>query len=180
MSGAAVAEAPAAGGGGATGGGGGGGGSNKALIIVVLVFNVLIAAGLGYQVLMGQGKAAAGHIKGGHGEEDGHEKQPAAPKFGPLVEIGALVANLSGPLSGHYAKVFVHAEAADDKAKLVVEGALVPIRAETLLYLSGLELKDAAGQSQIRSIAEELTVKLNALVGKSTIKRVYFSEFVIQ
>ena len=173
----AAADAPA----GAKGGAGGG--SNKLLLIVVLAFNVLIAAGLGYQVMMGQGKGAAGHIKGAEGEHagaEGEKEGAAAPKFGPLIEVGSMVANMSGPLSGHYAKVFVHVEAADEKAKTRLEAALVPIRSEALLFFSNLELKDATGQDQIRLLAEELKEKLNALVGKDTIKRVYFSEFVIQ
>jgi len=165
------AESPAASG----GGGAGGGGSNKALIIVVLIFNVLIAAGLGYQVLMGQAKSAAGQIKAG--EEHG---KAAPTKFGPLIEVGSLVANLSGPLSGHYAKVFLHLEASDDKMKTRIEEALVPIRSEALLYLNGLDIKDASGQAQIRTMSEALKTRLNALIGKNTIRRVYFSEFVVQ
>jgi flagellar protein FliL len=168
MSGAA-AESPA------TSGGAGGGGSNKALIIVVLVFNVLIAAGLGYQVLMGQAKVATGQIK----PAEEHDKAAVA-KFGPLIEIGALVANLSGPLSGHYAKVFLHVEASDDKMKTRIEEALVPIRSEAILYLNGLDVKDASGQVQIRTMSEALKTRLNALIGKNTIRRVYFSEFVVQ
>jgi flagellar FliL protein len=169
MSGAAATDTPAG------SGGGGGGGSNKPLLIVVLVFNVLIAAGLGYQVLMGRAKPAAGHI-------EGEEKKPKEPAehFGPLVEVGSLVANLSGAMSGHYAKVFLHVEAKDDKAKARIDEALVPIRAEALLYLNGLETKDVEGQAQMRNMAEQLKTKLNALIGKDTIKRVYFSEFVIQ
>jgi flagellar FliL protein len=173
-----AAAATPAGGGAASGGGGG---SNKLLLIIVLVFNVLIAAGLGYQVLMGQGKGAAGQIKpGDHGGEHGDGKDGAGPSFGPLIEVGSMVANMSGPLSGHYAKVFVHVEAADETAKPRVEAALVPIRSEVLLFFSNLDLKDATGQDQIRALAEELKTKLNTLVGKDTIKRVYFSEFVIQ
>jgi flagellar FliL protein len=171
MSGQA-AESPAASG----GGGAGGGGSNKALIIVVLVFNVLIAAGLGYQVLMGQAKGATGQIKAG----DEHGKAAAPTKFGPLIEVGSLVANLSGPLSGHYAKVFMHLEASDEKMKTRIEEALVPIRSEALLYLNGLDIKDASGQAQIRTMSEALKTRLNALIGTNTIRRVYFSEFVVQ
>jgi flagellar protein FliL len=167
-----AAESPPAGGGTSASSGG----SNKALIIIVLVFNVLIAAGLGYQVLMGQAKGAAGHIKA----SDEHAKEPAPTKFGPLIEVGALVANLGGPITGHYAKVVMHLEASDDKTKARIEEALVPIRSESLLYLSGLDLKDASGQAQIRVISEALKTKLNALIGKNTIRRVYFSEFVIQ
>jgi flagellar protein FliL len=166
-----AAESPPAGGGTSAGGG-----SNKALIIIVLVFNVLIAAGLGYQVLMGQAKGAAGHLKAG----DEHAKEAALPKFGPLIEVGALVANLGGPVSGHYAKVLMHLEASDEKMKVRIEEALVPIRAESLLYLNGLDIKDASGQAQIRTMSEVLKTRLNALIGKNTIRRVYFSEFVIQ
>lgn len=177
MSGAAAAETPAGG----NAGGGSGGGSNKVLLIVVLAFNVLIAAGLGYQVVIGQGKAATGQIKGEeHGGEEGKDGAHAAPKFGPLIEVGSMVANMSGPLSGHYAKVFVHVEATDDKAKALVEAALVPIRSECLLFFSSIEMKDATGQEQIRGLAEQLKVKLNELIGKETIRRVFFSEFVIQ
>jgi flagellar FliL protein len=171
MSTAAATDTPAGGGGGSSGGG-----SNKLLLIVVLVFNVLIAAGLGYQVVLGRAKPAAGHLEGG----DKHEPKEAAEHFGPLIEVGALVANLSGALSGHYAKVFLHVEGKDEKAKVRIEEALVPIRAEALFYLNGLEVKDVEGQVQMRTMAEALKTKLNALIGKDMIKRVYFSEFVIQ
>jgi len=124
---------------------------------------------------MGQAKGAAGQIK--PGEEHG---KAGPTKFGPLIEIGSLVANLSGPLSGHYAKVFVHVEASDEKMKTRIEEALVPIRAEALLYLNGLDIKDASGQTQIRTMSEALKTRLNALIGPNTIRRVYFSEFVVQ
>src|SRR5262249_41705347 len=103
--------------------------SNKGLLMVVLVFNVLIAGGLGVQVGMGQkaakeaAKAAAEHGKEG-GEHDGEKGE----KFGPLIEVGSLVANLGDPGSGHYVKVALHIETTNEETAKRLESALVPIR----------------------------------------------------
>jgi flagellar FliL protein len=184
MSEAAAAEKPSAPAGG-----------NKMLLLLVLVVNVLIAGGLGYVVLSGQKNAAAAKPAAGHGEGHGEadaEEEPAeeesgghakkgSSKFGPLVEIGTFVANLTAPNgASRYAKVGLHVEATSDDAKLKVEAAIVPIRNEALMYLSGLQADQAIGQEKIRLLQEELLKRVGALVGKNTIRRVYFSEFVIQ
>jgi flagellar FliL protein len=145
---------------------------NKKLLTVVLLFNVLIAVGLGYLVLNGQ----KGHAADKPAEE--HGKHPKG--FGPLVEVGSLVANLKGPDAAHYVKIALHVEAKDEEAKKHVEEAVVPIRSEALLYLSGMEIKDVAGQEKMRMIAKELQTRIGLMVGKDTVRRVFFSEFVIQ
>ena len=172
------------------------------LLLVVLVFNVLIAGGLAYVVLSGQKNAAAAKPAGGHGEGHGEEaeaegggeehEEPAeeessghgkksSSKFGPLVEVGTFVANLTAPNgASRYAKVGLHVEAANEDAKVKIEAAIVPIRNEALMYLSGLQADQAIGQEKIRALQEELLKRLTALVGRNTIRRVYFSEFVIQ
>ena len=172
-------------------------GGNKKLLVMVLVFNVVIAGALGYLMLSGkQGQAEKAHhaAEGAHegeaegeGEEaeaeakgkDGHK---AASKFGPLVEIGSFVANLSNPGSGpsRYAKVTVHVEAFDEEAKVKVEAALVPIRAEALMYFSNAKVEDVIGQDKIQALSEELLKRITVLVGKKTVRRVFFSELVVQ
>jgi flagellar protein FliL len=171
-------------------------GGNKMLLLLVLVVNVLIAGGLAYVVISGQknaaAKPAAGHGEG-HGEaeaeeepeheeaSDGHGAKKGPSKFGPLVEVGTFVANLTAPNgASRYAKVGLHVEATNDDAKLKVEAAIVPIRNEALMYLSGLQADQAIGQEKIKALQDELLKRLGALVGKNTIRRVYFSEFVIQ
>jgi flagellar FliL protein len=165
-------------------------GGSKKLLIMVLGFNVMIAGGLGYLVLAGQhGHAAEGKEKhaggdGAHegGAEDAKGDKKAGPKFGPLLEVGSFVANLAnpGPGPGRYAKVTVFIEAADEEAKLRLEVALVPIRSEALMFLSNAKAEDVIGQDKIRVLSEELLKRVNALVGKNSVKRVYFSELVVQ
>jgi flagellar basal body-associated protein FliL len=168
------------------------GGGNKMLLLVVLVVNVLIAGGLAYVVISNQKNAAAAasaakHGEGGEGHEgaegeEGHgAKAASAPKFGPLVEIGTFVANLTSPSGqSRYAKVSLHVEATNEETKTKVEAAVVPIRSEALLFLSGLSSEQVIGQEKIRQLQEDLLKRLNLLIGANTIKKVYFSEFVVQ
>jgi flagellar FliL protein len=183
MSEAAAAEKPAA----------PAGGSNKLLLLIVLVVNVLIAGGLGFVVFTNQknNAAAAKHQGGEEGHEaaegeaegdagEGHAKKSSG-KFGPLVEIGTFVANLTsqaGP--NRYAKVALHVEATNEDTQKKLEAAVVPLKNEALLYLSGLQAEQVVGQDKIRLIQDELQKRMTAVVGKNVIKHVYFSEFVIQ
>jgi flagellar FliL protein len=175
-----------------------GGGGNKMLLLIVLVVNVLIAGGLAYVVISNQKSAAAAAAAAakhgaaeGEGEEGGEGHEAAAEgeghaakgggKFGPLIEIGTFVANLtSANGQSRYAKVALHVEAVNEEAKVTLEAAVVPIRSESLLFLSGLSAEQVIGQEKIRQLQEDLQKRLTTLVGKNTVKRVYFSEFVVQ
>jgi flagellar FliL protein len=166
-------------------------GGSKKLLLAVLLFNVVIAGGLGYLVLSGRAhsepkaKAAAGEgHEAGEAEAEGDDKkdEKAGPKFGPLLEVGSFVANLANPNQGpgRYAKVTLYIEATDEEAKVRAEAALVPIRSEALMYLSNAKAEDVIGQDKIRLLSEEMLKRINAMVGKGTVKRVYFSELVVQ
>jgi flagellar basal body-associated protein FliL len=170
------------------------GSGNKKLLLMVLIFNVMIAAGLGYLVISGRNKPVEktkhedGAAEKGAGDAEPEEAEPEAKggkpasKFGPLLDVGTFVANLAatGPAPGRYAKVSLTVEATNEEAKTKVEGALVPIRAEALMYFSNAKPEDVIGQEKIHALADELVKRFNALVGKNTVKRVFFSELVVQ
>jgi flagellar basal body-associated protein FliL len=177
-------------------------GGSKKLLLMVLIFNVMIAGGLGYIVLSGRNQAAAPAKKAAaHGEEEGEEghadkeaeeeeeesgdSKAHGSKFGPLLEVGAFVANLAASAQSptapaRYAKVALFVEVRDEEAKTKVEAALVPIKAEALMFLSNAKPEDVIGQDKIKILSEELQKRITALVGKKLIKRVYFSELVVQ
>jgi len=174
-------------------------GGNKKLLLMVLIFNVLIAGGLVYLVLAGRSHAAEQPKKAeGHGEsaEEGHEEKEgeaeeegeskhATGSFGPLLEVGSFVANLAASSQNpaapaRYAKVTLYVEAKDEESKAKVEAALVPIKAEALMFLSNAKPEDVIGQDKIKILSEELQKRISALIGKKLIKRVYFSELVVQ
>jgi flagellar basal body-associated protein FliL len=188
------------------------GGGNKKLLLIVMVVNVLLAGGLGYVVISGRSHAAEAAKASAHGatkhgddaegeaegegegkeeeaegkeeeeEEEGDDKKAKHSKFGPLIEIGSFIANLSGPpgMASRYAKVSLHAEALNEEAKLRIEAAVVPLKAEALMVLSNAKAEDVIGQEKIIHLTEELLKRSNKLLGKKSIKHMYFSELVVQ
>lgn len=183
------------------------GGGNKKLMIIVLATNVLLAGGLGYVVMSGKSedpdpKAAHGKADGEEDDEEDDDEEDddeedddegaegedgkggghAKAKFGPLLEVGTFVANLSVPPGEQprYAKVSIHVEAANEDAKARVEGALVPIKTEALMLLSNAKPEDVIGQDKIQALSDTLLKRAHKLVGKKAVKRVFLSELVIQ
>jgi flagellar basal body-associated protein FliL len=177
-------------------------GGNKKLLLMVLIFNVVIAGGLAYLVVSGRNKpaekakhedAAGEKAEGGEGEAEGEEAEGEAKegeakgskhpgKFGALVDVGSFVANLAsvGSAPARYAKVNLSIEVANEEVKKNVEIAIVPLKSEALMYFSNAKPDDVIGQDKIRAIGEELKKRFNALLGKNTVKRVFFAELVVQ
>jgi len=183
------------------------GGGNKKLLIIALAVNLLLAGGLGYVVLSNKsqaaGQAKAGKAKADEGHEDAegeegeakegeHEaaededakkdEKHAGAKFGPLVDIGTFVANLQGApgQQPRYCKVGVYVEAKNEEAKASIEGAAVPIKAEALMMIANLRPEDVIGKERMTALSTELQKRANKLVGKNAVKRVFFSELVVQ
>jgi flagellar basal body-associated protein FliL len=172
-------------------------GGNKKLLLMVLIFNVVIAGGLAYLVIAGRGKPAEkpkhGDAAGEKAEAEGEAAEGEEPeaeakgekhagKFGPLLDVGSFVANLAsvGSAPARYAKVNISIEVANEEVKKTVELALVPLKSEALMYFSNAKAEDVIGQDKIRAIGDELKKRFNALLGKNTVKRVFFAELVVQ
>lgn len=188
----------------------GGGGNKKLLIIVMIVNVLLIgglayvvissrnaaataaAAALkqAHPAKHADGEEEAAEGEGGEAKEgeeepaegEGEKKDSKKGKFGPLLEIGTFVANLQTPPGeqGRYAKVTLHAEALNEEAKTRIEGALVPIKSEALMLLSNAKPEDIIGADNIKKLADELVKRCNKLLGKKSVKQIYFAELVVQ
>jgi flagellar basal body-associated protein FliL len=101
-------------------------------------------------------------------------------KLGPLVEMRPLVANLNDPENGRYVKIAIFIETSSEEAKAAVDGAIVPIRSNALVYLSNLTVNDTVGEKGKLAIAERLRAIFEKIVGPKNIRQVYFGEFVVQ
>ena len=164
------------------------------LLMLVLVVNVLLAGGIGYLVVSGRSHAAekpkAAEKPAAEGEKEAEAEEPAEGEakgakqgaFGPLLDVGSFVANLAsaGSAPARYAKVNISIEVANEEIKKTVEAALVPVRSEALMYFSNAKPEDIIGQDKMKALADELKKRFNVLLGKNTVKRVFFSELVVQ
>lgn len=157
-------------------------GSSGKLMLILMLVNVLAVAGIGAYVLLFQNtKATADNPKkDGEEGEEGEKKKETKPKFGPLVELMPIVANLNDPSAGRYVKVSMQLETKDDAAKAAVEEAMVPVRDKLLIIFSGLSVNDTIGAELKNEVREHTKKQLNQLLGRELVRNVYFTEFVVQ
>ncbi|NOY91179.1 MAG: hypothetical protein GXP55_08200 [Deltaproteobacteria bacterium] len=151
-------------------------GGSKLLLILVLV-NVLGMAGLGVYLVLFQGKGGAEAQPADEADGDA----PEAGEFGPLVEMDPIIANLNDPQAGRYVKVTIHLEAKDEETQPAVQAAMVPIRNRLLIYFSNLTAVDTEGSEKKEEIRGHVLELVNEVLGGGNkVRRVFYSEFVVQ
>lgn len=150
--------------------------SNLLLMVMMLVNMLGVAGVLVYMLLFQKSEAPAAAAA-----------PPPVPaevmpegRFGPLVELNPIVANLADEDSTRYAKVTLNLEVANEEQAAEVEEMLVPIRDRMVLHLSGITASGTKGEEQKTVIKERLKEIANEVVGSNLIRNVYFGEFVVQ
>jgi flagellar FliL protein len=101
-------------------------------------------------------------------------------EYGPLHELTPLIANLSDRSAGRFVRVTVHLEAKDDDALATVAAREVPIRHRLLIFFSELDVAKASAPGGKEALRDELVPAINEVIGADLVRRVYFSEFVLQ
>lgn len=145
-------------------------GANGLLLVVMLVNTLALVGGGVYFAFFHQGASAAAPA----------EPEPEPNEVGPLLAVDPIVANLSDETASRFVKVGLQLELVDEETRPVVEGSLVPIRNEILLHLSGLTSEDIAGSDNKQKIRGELLKKVQETLGTEDVRRIFFTEFVVQ
>lgn len=125
-------------------------------------------------------KKAEGHGKKEEGHGGGEEGAYEGAQGGPLLALESMVTNMAEPDSDRYLKVSMQLRLTSEGARPEVEGQLVPVRNQILLYLSSLTVEETSGADNKRSIQKRVKRIANEALPSSRITQVYFTEFVIQ
>lgn len=144
------------------------------LVVILLVLNLLTVAGTAaYFIMFGaSGQAAAAEQKA---------PEPAAPKLGPMLALNPLIANIAGEDGdSRFVKLSASVEVKDEASVALVEAAMVPIRDQLLMHMSSLTVADTIGPDMRTKLQKKMTELANQAVGAQLVKRVFFTEFVIQ
>ena len=145
------------------------------LILVIVIINLLAVGGLGAYMVLFQGPSQA---------QAAAPEEPAAvegsTQYGPLVELTPLVANLNDEHIGHYIRVSMHLEVADEETKVQVEEALIPIRNRLVIYFSELTTEQTNASGARERIRGELVAAINEVLGAPKVRRVFYTDFVVQ
>ena len=101
-------------------------------------------------------------------------------ELGPTFPLETFIVNLAGAAGERYFKVRMELELKESSLVPQLEQRTPQIRDTVLLLLSSKTFDDIAtfrGKTKLRN---EITSRLNAVLPPASIKKIYFTEFVVQ
>ena len=108
------------------------------------------------------------------------EKTAGMVELGPTFPLDTFIVNLAGTSGERYLKVTMELELKDSSLTAELEKRKPQVRDTILLLLSSKTFEDVAtfkGKTRIRN---QITARLNGILIPGSIKKVYFTEFVVQ
>ncbi len=162
--------------------------SKKVIIIIAAVFFLLMGMmGGGFFLLWSQMNASIAAVQSQNGE-DGEEEEVVEEEatIGPLYRLDTLIVNLADHGGKRYLRVTMELELKPnekvDAAEVVeeIEMRLAQLRDTILMILPTkqyAEISTTAGKIAVR---DEIMSKLNTLLKKGQVAKIYFTEFVVQ
>ncbi|NDY58812.1 flagellar basal body-associated FliL family protein [Desulfovibrio sulfodismutans] len=120
---------------------------------------------------------AHGEAASGHGGSDGHGGGKAAPAQS-LVTVPTFVVNLADPSGRRYLKLSMDLEVKGGPE--AIQGSMSKIRDALLMLLSSKSVEELAGVEGKIILRKDVADRINQVLGKPVVLRVYFTDFVIQ
>ena len=153
-----------------------GGGSKKKLIIIIIAVLVLLggAAG-GYFFFMGSDEEEKISP-----EQEQAELEKQAKQVGPMVSMDSFIVNIMDDQDSRYLKATITIEVDGEEASMELTQRMPQVKDAVLLLLGSKtfgEISDLQGKIQLRA---ELINKINSILLKGKVKRIYFTDFVVQ
>ncbi|MBT8763640.1 flagellar basal body-associated FliL family protein [Desulfohalobiaceae bacterium Ax17] len=159
------------------------GGILKWIILLVLLIILGVGGFFGYKYFFAGPKDKV-EAEGGaqpQGEQQAQqEKQPAEQGPTEMYSLPPFVVNLADPLGRRYLKLSLDVELIDKKTVEVLEKKLPKVKDTILLLLSSKSFADIDSMEEKIQLKNEIVERLNQILGKAKVVRVYFTEFVVQ
>ncbi len=156
--------------------------SKKMLFIAAGVLVLLAGGGVTAFMLLGGDKPAPQAAASGTAGGGTLAANPAgqAEVIGPMVDIEPFIVNILDQDGTRYLKAAITLEMADAKAVETVNQRMPQLRDAILLLIGNKtfnELSDLQGKLQLRS---ELLDRLNKILSNGSVRKIYFTDFVVQ
>ena len=152
------------------------GGSKMKLIIIIAVAVVLLI-GVGVGVFLFMGGEEEEKISP---EQEQAELEMQAKQVGPMVNIDTFIVNIIDDEESRYLKAAITLELNTPEGAAEVAERMAQIKDAILLLVGNKtfsELQDLQGKIQLRA---ELINRINSVLLKGKVKRIYFTDFVVQ
>ncbi len=106
-------------------------------------------------------------------KKDGNE-------MGPLKPLDTFIVNLVGDKGERYLKVTMNMELDDPKTLDEVTKKEPQLRDAVIILLSSKAFADVMGSEGKEKLKKEILARINSFIGTGRVRRVFFTEFVIQ
>jgi len=153
--------------------------SKKNIIIIAAVSLIVLAIIGGGFFMMWQKLSSLDNLRAGEESAKASEKTDQSG-IGPIFALEPFIVNLSDQGGKRYLRITMGLELGDPKFAEEMTKRLPQIRDSILMILPTRkvdELQTAEGKHSLRT---EMISNLNELLGKEMVKKIYFTEFVIQ
>ncbi|GIX47060.1 MAG: hypothetical protein KatS3mg131_1271 [Candidatus Tectimicrobiota bacterium] len=97
-----------------------------------------------------------------------------------MVRFDPFIVNLSGDQGRRYLRVILQVEVPNDEAKNAVTSHMPQLRDRLIFLLSSKKFSDIHSIDGKYQLREEILRHLNEALGKEIVKKVYFTEFIVQ
>ncbi|MEW6379314.1 MAG: flagellar basal body-associated FliL family protein [bacterium] len=155
--------------------------STKLLIIVGGVVVLLVSAGIFvYLKFLAPRKSADAHTKSAPHSEAAAEQQKEAPAQGPILDLNTFIVNLMGDSGRRYLKATIKLELSTELLKEEITQKMPEIQDNMLVLLSSKSYDDIADVSGKIRLRAEIMNRINTVLTSGEVRKVYFTEFVIQ
>jgi flagellar FliL protein len=144
------------------------------ILPVLMVLNLGGTGFVAWKTLTTHPASAAAHAA------PGEPPPPGAAITGPVVAMEAFVVNLNEPGSSRFLKTSFDLEMTSSGAVGELSKAKRLVRDEVLRYLSGLTVDQTLGEDNKAKIRDEVQARADKLLGGGRVRRVFFTEFVVQ
>lgn len=151
----------------------GGGGGLKWIIIGVVALLVLGGGGAGAWFFLMSGDAKAEKAKP-------TEKEQVAALAGPIISLEPFIVNLADPKGKRYLKVKLEMELTNKVTEKELRKRMPQVRDQIILSLSSKSYQQVKGVPGKNVLRDELTARTNSILKLGKVKKVYFTDFVVQ
>ncbi|MEW5800592.1 MAG: flagellar basal body-associated FliL family protein [bacterium] len=154
--------------------------STKLLIIIGIVVLLLAGGGVfAYLKFMSPSKNAEAQQ-----QQDASASEPqntaAVTGPGPIFDLNTFIVNLMGESGRRYLKVTIKLELSKEPLKEEITLKMPDIQDNVLILLSSKSYEDIADVSGKMRLRAEIVNRINNILTSGEIRKVYFTEFVIQ
>lgn len=151
----------------------------KKLILLVLLGLLLLGGGFAAQQFFFGGSLLSSDSgeKGGRNASQASSSDEASTE---MVSLPKLLVNLADPLGKRYLKMSVNLEVRGQKAANRIKKRMPRVKDSLILLLSSKTYDDLSSMQDKLTLKSQIAQRLNQIMEESLVKRVYFTEFIIQ